>query len=53
MIWVGILVGGTVGGLIGSVLDRGNMLGLWSIILSTVGSLAGLWVSYKLGKTYL
>jgi uncharacterized protein YcfJ len=52
MIWVGILVGGTVGGLIGAVLDRGNMLGVWSIVLSTVGSLAGVWAGYKLGKAY-
>jgi len=53
MIWVGILAGGTIGGLIGAALDRGNMLGTWSIVLSTAGSLAGVWAGYKIGKAYL
>lgn len=50
MIWLGILVGGAVGGLIGMPLDGG--LGAWSVILSTVGSLAGVWAGYKIGKAY-
>jgi hypothetical protein len=53
MIWVGIGVGSTVGELIGGILDHGNWLGRWSIILSTVGAFAGLWVAYKIGKAYL
>ena len=52
MIWLGILIGGTVGSLLGVMLDRGNMLGAWSILLSTAGSLAGVWVGYKVGKLY-
>jgi hypothetical protein len=51
-IWVGIVVGGLVGGGIGSLLDHGNMLGAWSLILSTIGSLAGIWAGYVAG-TYL
>ena len=51
MIWLGILVGGTVGGLVGAVFDGG--LGLWSILFSTIGSLAGIWAGYKIGKAYL
>ncbi len=50
MIWLGILAGGTVGGLIGALFDGG--FGAWSILLSTIGSLAGLWAAYKIGKNY-
>lgn len=52
MITIGILVGGTVGGFIGSTFDHGNLLGAWGMILSTVGSLAGVWAGYKVGKLY-
>jgi uncharacterized protein YcfJ len=47
LIFLGITVGGVIGGLIGSALDHGNGLGAWSIILSTVGSLAGIWAAIK------
>jgi hypothetical protein len=47
MIWVGITLGGIIGGWIGSLLDHGNMLGAWSIILSVVGSLVGIWAAVK------
>lgn len=50
-IWLGIFVGGTVGGLIGTVLDHGNGLGAWTLILSTVGSIAGIWAGFKLGNS--
>lgn len=50
MIWVGITVGGIVGGLIGALFDGG--LGLWSLLFSTIGSLAGIWLGYKIGKNY-
>lgn len=43
LIWVGISVGGLVGGWIGSMLDHGNFLGAWGIVLGTVGSLVGIW----------
>ncbi len=51
MIWLGIIVGGAIGGGIGALLDGG--LGMWSILFSTLGSLAGVWASYKISKTYL
>jgi hypothetical protein len=53
MIWIGIVVCGSVGGFLGAVLDHGNWLGAWSIVFSGIGSLAGLWVGYKVGKAYL
>ncbi len=52
MIWLGIFLGGTIGGVAGGALDHGNWLGAWGILLSTVGSLAGLWAGYKIGKIY-
>ena len=50
MIWIGITVGGTAGGLLGAAFDGG--FGLWSILLTTIGSFAGLWAGYKIGKAY-
>lgn len=47
LIFLGITLGGIIGGWIGSILDHGNGLGPWSIGLSTVGSLAGIWVAVK------
>lgn len=44
ILWIGITVGGLIGGWLGSLLDHGNMFGAWSIILGVVGSLAGIWV---------
>jgi hypothetical protein len=52
MIWIGIAVGGTLGGFIGAAFDHGNLFGAWSIIFSGIGSFAGLWGGYKVGKTY-
>ena len=53
-VWLGIFVGGIVGGWIGAVMfDKGNWFGLWSIFLSGVGSLIGIWAGYKLAKNYL
>ena len=49
-IWIGLTAGGLIGGGIGSLLDRGNMLGLWSLLLSTIGGIAGIWAGYKLAN---
>jgi uncharacterized membrane protein YeaQ/YmgE (transglycosylase-associated protein family) len=52
MIFLGIIVGSTIGGWLGAaLLDHGNWLGGWSILLSTVGALAGIWVGYKVGQS--
>lgn len=52
LIWIGILVGGTIGGWIGALMTHGNWFSLTSILLSGVGSLAGIWAGYKIGKYY-
>lgn len=51
LIWTGITVGGLVGGWIGTMLDHGNGLGGWSLLLGTVGSCAGLWAGYKIANS--
>ncbi len=53
LVWIGILVGGTIGGWAGAALDHGNWFGLWSILLGAVGSLVGIWAAYKINQNYL
>ena len=45
--YLGAGIGGTVASLI-PALWGGSLLGGWSIILSGVGGIAGLWVAYKI-----
>lgn len=52
MIWIGITIGGLIGSWLGGMLDHGNWLGGWSLLLGTVGSLVGLWIGYKVGQNY-
>jgi hypothetical protein len=52
MIWVGITVGGLVGSWLGGLMDHGNWLGGWSILLGGMGSLLGVWLGYKAGQRY-
>ncbi|HUD10223.1 MAG TPA: hypothetical protein VMR28_00955 [Candidatus Saccharimonadales bacterium] len=53
MIWVGILVGGTIGGWVGALMTHDNWFSVSSILLSGVGSLVGIWAAYKISKAYL
>ena len=46
---LGAGVGGTAGGGLGSLLDGG--LGLWSVLLSTLGGLVGIYIAYKLSQS--
>jgi hypothetical protein len=51
MIFIGITIGGTIGGWLGAaLLDGGNWFGLWSIALSGVGSIAGVFGGYQAGQ---
>lgn len=50
MIMLGVTVFGTIGSWIGALMTHGNWLSGWSIILGTVGSLAGIWTGYKAGQ---
>jgi hypothetical protein len=51
-IWIGIFVGGTIGGWIGALMTHGNWFSLTSILLSGVGSIAGIFVGFKIAKKY-
>jgi hypothetical protein len=53
MVWIGLTVGGALGSWLGSLLDQGNFFGTWGIALSTIGSLVGIWVGYKIAQNYL
>jgi hypothetical protein len=53
LIWIGITVGGGLGSWLGAAMDHGNYFGALSILLGAVGSIAGLWAGYKIGKNYL
>ena len=52
MIWIGLTIGGLIGGAIGALFDHGDLLGVWSIMLSGVGSLFGVWAGYRMGRRY-
>jgi hypothetical protein len=47
MIFIGIAVFGSLGGWLGSAMDHGNLLGMWGILISTLGSFFGVWAGYK------
>jgi hypothetical protein len=47
-VWIGIILGGLIGGVGGSMLDHGNIFGLWGILISGLGSIIGIFIGYKL-----
>ena len=53
MISLGIFIIGTAGGFFGSLIDGGSsLIGVWSLLLGTVGSFAGIWVGYKAAQYF-
>lgn len=50
LIWIGVAVGSTLGSLIPELWGAG-MLSFSSIIFSTVGGLAGIYVGFKLSQS--
>lgn len=52
LIYIGLAIGSTLGGLIGSWIDGGNIFGLWSLSLGSVGAIVGIWTGYKLSQIY-
>ena len=46
-IWIGVLIGSTIGGLIPE-LWGGDMLSYSGVLLSAVGGFVGLWAGYKM-----
>jgi hypothetical protein len=51
LIWLGVFVGGTVGSYV-PVLFGAGLLSFSSVIASTIGGLAGIWVGYKLSQWF-
>jgi len=49
LIWIGVFIGSTVGSFI-PMLWGGDLLGVSSILWSTIGGLAGIWGGFKLSK---
>ena len=45
-IWAGVLIGSTIGGMIPSLWGDG-MFSSWSILLSGIGALLGIWLAYR------
>jgi outer membrane lipoprotein SlyB len=53
LVYIGLFVGSTIGSWIGAAITGGNWFSTWSIILGSVGALAGIWAGYKVGRNYL
>jgi len=49
---LGVLIFGSLGGWLGTVMSHGNGFGGWAILLTAVGSFFGIWVGYKIGQMY-
>ncbi|MCL5112950.1 MAG: hypothetical protein M1554_00495 [Patescibacteria group bacterium] len=50
---ISFLAFGTLFEWLGAVLfDKGNWLGGWSLLLSTIGSILGIIIGYKINKYY-
>jgi hypothetical protein len=39
-----------LGGWLGSLIDGGNIFGMWGLLLSTVGAFLGIFIGYKLAQ---
>ncbi len=48
-IWIGILVGSTIGGLIPGLWGEG-VFSYWSVLLSGAGAFVGLWIGFKIAN---
>ena len=50
VIYVFLTLGSILGGWLGSLLDKGALLGPWSILFGLIGGLAGVYVGYKINQ---
>jgi len=50
MIWLGMFVGSTVGGLVPGMWGAG-FLSLSGLVCSSLGAFAGIWLGYKAGTS--
>jgi hypothetical protein len=52
MIIIGMTITGTFFGWIGALFTHGNWFSLFSLALSTIGCLPGIWLGYKIYNYY-
>jgi len=50
IIYAGLTIGSLAGSFLGSLLDNGNLLGLWGLMLGFFGGIAGIWAGFKLSR---
>lgn len=48
--YIAAAIGGTIGSVLGSFLDGGNFLGLWSILGGLIGGLGAIYFAFKLTR---
>jgi outer membrane lipoprotein SlyB len=53
LMFIGVTVGGTIGGWIGAAMTHGNWMSAASILIGAVGSIVGIWAAYKINQNYL
>lgn len=51
LVWIGLFIGSTIGSYLPTLWGQGYF-SLWSIILSAVGGLLGIWAGFKIGNDY-
>lgn len=51
LIWVGVLVGSSLGGYLPSLFGSG-LFSLWGVLGSTLGGFLGVWAGVKLSERY-
>ena len=51
LIWLGLFVGSTVGGMLPELWGD-NVFSFWSVILTAVGGIIGIWLGYKISEGY-
>lgn len=49
LIWIGMIVGSTIGSYVPNLWGAG-FLSMWSITLSAVGGIGGIWLGFKLSN---
>lgn len=52
IVYVFLIFGSLIGAAIGTNIDDGNMFGIWSILLSGIGGMLGIWVGFIINKNY-
>jgi hypothetical protein len=49
LIWIGMVIGSTIGGYIPTFWGA-DMFSVWSVILTAVGGILGIWLGYKMSR---